>query len=310
MRARFVSALLALLLVHGPFAQSQQQAASQQQPTAPADPGPATTAPAPASTPAQAAIPDDQAAPGVAKKFLLQDGTPVKLRINQTVSSADAQVGQTVDFEVLEEVKVNDVLVIPKGGIAWATVTEAQPKRRLGRGGKLNMNIDAVRLVDGDKTALRAVKDVKGGGHVGAMTGAIVATAIVFWPAAPLFLFMHGKDITVPKGTEITAYINGDSPLDRAKFEPLAPAPAAVAAAAESNTTNLEITSTPDAAEIELDGNFVGSTPSTIPVAAGDHVVTVREPGYEVWERKIRTSGGSVKISAQLQQKAAPEQPK
>ena len=40
------------------------------------------------------------------------------------------------------------------------------------------------------------------------MTGAIVATAIVFFPAAPLFLLMKGKDITIPKGTEITAYIN------------------------------------------------------------------------------------------------------
>jgi len=96
---------------------------------------------------------------------------------------------------------VKDTLVIPKGGIAWGTVTEAQAKRRMARGGKLDVNIDAVRLVDGEKTPLRAVKDVKGGGHTGAMTGAMVGTAIVFFPAAPLFLLMHGKDITIPKGT-------------------------------------------------------------------------------------------------------------
>src|SRR5437763_10893378 len=149
---------------------------------------------------------------------VLEDGTPLKLRISQTVSSGDAHVGQTVDFEVLEEVKVNDIVVVPKGGYALATVTEAQAKRRMGRGGKLNINIDHVRLADGEKAALRAVKDVKGGGHVGAMTGAIVATSIVFFPAAPLFLFMHGKDITIPKGTEITAYVNGDIALERAKF--------------------------------------------------------------------------------------------
>src|SRR5437660_592120 len=148
----------------------------------------------------------------------LEDGTPVKLRISRTVSSADAHVGDTVDFEVLEEVKVGNVLVVSKGGTAWGTVTEAESKRRMARGGKLNMNIDSVRLVDGEKVALRAVKEVKGGGHTGAMTGGIVATAIVFWPAAPFFLFMHGKDITVPKGTEITAYINGNVPLDIAKF--------------------------------------------------------------------------------------------
>src|SRR5207302_2398558 len=150
--------------------------------------------------------------------FGLKDSTPVKLRINRNISSADAQVNETVDFEVLEEVKVHDVVVIPRGGMAWATVTEAQPKRRMGRAGKLNINIDNVRLASGEKVALRAVKDVKGGGHQGAITGAIVATSIVFFPAAPLFLLMHGKDITIPKGTEITAYINGDIPLDPVKF--------------------------------------------------------------------------------------------
>lgn len=70
--------------------------------------------------------------------FRLEDGTPIKLRLTRTISSADARVDDQVDFEVLEEVKVGDV-VVPRGGIALGTVTEAQPKRRMGRGGKLNV---------------------------------------------------------------------------------------------------------------------------------------------------------------------------
>ncbi len=116
--------------------------------------------------------------------FGLDDGTPVRLRINRTISSEDAKVGDTVDFEVLEDVNSHDVILIPRGGIALATITEAQSKRRMGRAGKLNVNIDNAKLVDGEKVALRAVKEVKGGSHTGAMTGAIVATAIVFFPAA------------------------------------------------------------------------------------------------------------------------------
>ena len=90
-------------------------------------------------------------------------------------------------------------------------VTEAEHKKSMGRAGKLNIVIESVKMTNGEKAALRAVKDAKGGGHVGAMTGAIVATSIVFFPAAPLFLFVHGKDITIPSGTEITAYVNGDN---------------------------------------------------------------------------------------------------
>ena len=62
----------------------------------------------------------------------IPDGTPLRIRINQTISSADAKVGQTVDFEILDEVKVGDVVVIPKGGLALATVTEAQSKKTQG----------------------------------------------------------------------------------------------------------------------------------------------------------------------------------
>src|SRR3979490_1413413 len=153
------------------------------------------------------------------KGFVLEEETPVRLRLNRTISSADAHVGDNVGFEVLDDITVNGTLVIPKGGLAFATVTEAQAKRRMARGGKLDINIDSVKLVSGDKAALRAVKDVKGGGHTGGMVGGMVATSIVFFPAAPFFLFMHGKDISIPKGTEITAYVNGDMKLDIAKFQ-------------------------------------------------------------------------------------------
>jgi hypothetical protein len=151
---------------------------------------------------------------------VLEDGTPVKLRIGRTVSSADAQVGDTVDFEVLEEIKVGDAIVIPKSASAWATVTGAQSKRRIARGGKLDINLDSVRLMNGRKAALRGAKNVEGASNTGLMTGMIVGGAIMFGPGSAALLLMKGKDITVPKGTEITAYINGDYAFERAKMTP------------------------------------------------------------------------------------------
>jgi hypothetical protein len=139
--------------------------------------------------------------------------------LSRNLSSAEATTGDNVDFEVLEDVKMDGLLIIARGGTAIATVTQAQHKRRMARGGKLDINIDYVRLANGDKAALRAIKDYKGGGHTGAMTGAIVATSLIFWPAAPFFLFIHGKDVTIPKGTEISAYVNGEIHLDRANFK-------------------------------------------------------------------------------------------
>jgi hypothetical protein len=259
---------------------------------------------APAAVPAQT---QDQAAPasnpGPPKGFVLEDATPIKLRINRTISSADAKVGDTVDFEVLEEIAVNSTVVIPKGGLAFATVTEAQSKRRMARGGKLGVNIDYVKLLSGEKAALRAVKEVQGGGHTGAMTGGIVATGIVFFPAAPFFLFMHGKDITIPKGTEITAYVNGDMKLDPAKFQSTTAASAQPAATAETaGTGSVLVSSTPDGAEIYADGAFVGNAPSTLKLSAGKHVIKVTAAGRKEWTREISVQAGSeLKLNAGLE---------
>ena len=171
---------------------------------------------------------------------ILPEGTPVRMRINRTVSSADVHQGDNVDFETLDDIKVGELVVIPKGSTAMATVTEAVPKRRMGRGGRLNMNIDYVRLQSGVRLPLRGVQNAKGGGHTGAMTGAMVATGILFFPAAPLFLFMHGKDITIPKGHEVTVYTSTDYGLKETATASAAPAPAS-APALGSALTNADI---------------------------------------------------------------------
>ncbi len=236
-----------------------------------------------------------------AKGFVLEEGTPVRLRLNRTVSSADAHVGDTLDFEVLDDINLNGTLVVPKGGLAFATVTEAQAKRRMARGGKLDINIDYVKLVSGQKAALRAVKDVKGGGHTGGMVGGMVATSLVFFPAAPFFLFMHGKDISIPKGTEITAYVNGDMKLDLAKFEPVTPI-VANNGSVSSSAAKLQLESTPSGADIEVDGSFVGNTPSEVQVTEGEHSVTVKKSGFTTWDRKLKVSAGSnVHLNAELE---------
>ncbi len=158
----------------------------------------------------------------MAEELVIHDGTPVRLRINRNLSSADARTGDTVDFEVLDDVTAGDQVLIARNAVALGAVTEAKPKGHMGKGGKLNVMIDFVRARTDEKVALRGVREGQGGGHVGAMTGAMVATSLVVWPAAPFFLFMHGKDITIPKGTEITAYVNGDVRIDSAKLNRIA----------------------------------------------------------------------------------------
>ena len=73
------------------------------------------------------------------------------------------------------------------------------------------------------------------------------------------------------------------------------------AAPAASASTKVAVASTPVGADIDVDGSFVGNTPSTIDLATGDHTVTVSKNGYKTWERKMKANGGSVNLNVQLE---------
>jgi hypothetical protein len=69
---------------------------------------------------------------------VIPDGARLRVRLDQTLSSATAGEGQTVELSVTEPVKIEERTVIPEGARVTGTVTEAQEKRRMGRAGKLD----------------------------------------------------------------------------------------------------------------------------------------------------------------------------
>ena len=223
----------------------------------------------------------------------------MKLRLSETISSASARAGQEIPFEVVEDIRVDDIVVLPKGATAIGAVTEANAKKSMGRGGKLNVSLSYARLKDQEKVALRATQENRGGGHVGAMTVAMVATGIVFFPVAPLFLFIHGKDITIPAGTEITAFVDGDVPLKISEFV-TAPSPSGLAVPVSADQASLAIDSTPPGAGVLIDGAFVGNTPSTVVLAPGSHRIVIQRKGFADWSETLNVNGGSVRLDADL----------
>ena len=62
----------------------------------------------------------------------------------------------------------------------------------------------------------------------------------------------------------------------------------------------LSVNSTPGGAEIEIDGEFRGDTPSTLEVPEGEHAVIVRKTGYKPWEKKLKLAG-AITLNADLE---------
>lgn len=84
-------------------------------------------------------------------------------------------------------------------------------------------------------------------------------------------------------------------------------ASAALPAAAAPTTAKLSIVSVPDGADIEVDSNFAGNTPSDLTVPGGEHVITVKKSGYKNWERKMKIAGGSnIRLNVELEKATSP----
>jgi hypothetical protein len=78
-------------------------------------------------------------------------------------------------------------------------------------------------------------------------------------------------------------------------------APVAAQMKAPELAAKLDVSSTPAGADIEIDGAFAGSTPSSLSLGTGDHTVAVKKNGYKAWERKIKITGGNINLAAELE---------
>jgi hypothetical protein len=136
--------------------------------------------------------------------LMLPSDTPIHLKLSKTVSSETAHVGDVVDLVVAEDVVVDGLCVIPSGASAVAVVTEAEPRRRMGKGGKLGVAVKSVHLADNEEARARSFEVSAGGNSA----------------AGPILPLAHGKDVEFAQGTEITAYIDGNVYLKRASFQP------------------------------------------------------------------------------------------
>jgi hypothetical protein len=79
------------------------------------------------------------------------------------------------------------------------------------------------------------------------------------------------------------------------------PSPIAPHSSSSAMTANLNIESSVPGADIEIDGAFVGNTPSTVTVATGSHQIAIKKKGFTDWSRTLNVTGGNVHLSAELE---------
>ena len=112
--------------------------------------------------------------------------TPIRLTVDEVVSSASAKPGDTFKLSVADDLVINGRVAIAKGAPATGRIVAVKKKQGYAYDGSLEIAIDSVPAVNGDNVALAGHLTVGGGtvtigrkGHDAQLDKGHILTAVV-----------------------------------------------------------------------------------------------------------------------------------
>ena len=129
----------------------------------------------------------------------LSSGIPITLVVSKEVNSSTAEEGDTFPLTVLNDVKVGDTIVIPRGTPAAGEVTWRTGKGAFGKSGKLEFSL---RYIDLDGRRIPVTGDYRQEGE-----GNTIATGVGIIAVGVFAGFITGKRARVPMGRELMGQI-------------------------------------------------------------------------------------------------------
>ena len=159
----------------------------------------------------------------------LQEDTTVRLVLIRPVNSQTAKVGDKLEFQVLEDVKVGGLVVIPRKSSASGVVTELQAPRRKGKAGRISIKAETVFLINHETASLRGLRTLQSGNRnvsierQSEITNLIQGTAGFGVFFLPLYTLGHGEYPVLSVGMEFTAALSQPVTMQRAALLTMQP---------------------------------------------------------------------------------------
>lgn len=158
---------------------------------------------------------------------VLPANTVFKISLNEEVSSKTNLEGDVVHFTVQEDVKADDVLVLPRGAQGSGVITKVSRPKMFGRSGKLDISFNQVFSIDEEE--IPTVLGPESKEKLKMEAAAVGASAVGALALGPIGLvgglFVKGKDVQMPAGTELYIQTSQDVNTRGMKQEPGAPTP-------------------------------------------------------------------------------------
>lgn len=143
--------------------------------------------------------------PSPARALCVPEGTSLQVSLLDPLYSKKVQkkgVGETIHFEVAEDVVVDGVTVVKRGALATAHMSEVQKSKIAGRHAEMDFVFDAVTAVDGQNIPIKAGDEkAKGGRHNETVRNLMISPAFG-WMA-------KGSEVLIRAGTGYDVEVSG-----------------------------------------------------------------------------------------------------
>ena len=141
--------------------------------------------------------------------------TLIKVSLVTPVNAKNLKVGDTIEYQVADDVFVNDALVFTKGSRGEGTVTKVRQSRNFGRNAQVEIDFNNTKALDGTYVTTyigeEAKKEMQ---HLAMAAGASLAGMAVLGPIGIVAgAFVRGKNVDLPAGTEFYIQTKGETTL-------------------------------------------------------------------------------------------------
>ena len=168
--------------------------------------------------------------------------TLVKIALVTPVNAKNLKVGDTIEYQVAEDVFVGDVLVFTKGSRGEGTVTKVKQAKNFGRNAVVEIDFKNTKALDGTYVTTfigeEAKKEMQ---HLAMAAGASLAGIAVLGPLGVVAgAFVHGKNVDLPAGTELYIQTQSDTTVYgvQTTYDSAAPFQSTAASSSSHDGTN------------------------------------------------------------------------
>ena len=149
------------------------------------------------------------------KEVTLPAGTPITAEAGQTYRSGALSAGQSITIRVKYNVVVKKQTLISAGSLGTATITNIRKRGIFGRPGRMDLQIESVQAVDGQRVVLSGIPvTVEGKSNA---TLAWILSGVLFFTTfigGAIGFLIKGKEAEFVSGTQLNGSVAADTDVE------------------------------------------------------------------------------------------------